>query len=173
MDRIPLFVGDAELMLGILRDRSVEIASGAFSPNDKKIPADARPGDLILVKHINADGEFLDHVALVIDDAVIFEKAGIGSFVPYRLTDIATLLEIWDPRVYEFELRRPLAPVNLPEPQNTFGLHHPQAIERFPQLAGIPGIPRPPTQYQLGNPWPGDRRHNVPKNSRAKPISSR
>jgi hypothetical protein len=84
--------------------------------------AGERPGDILLVSHRHGDRKYLDHVVLVIDRNLYFEKAGTGDEVPYRFVDAGTLQQIWNPTIFHYELRRPLQDRHLPVPSDRFSL---------------------------------------------------
>ncbi|MGF1603249.1 MAG: hypothetical protein GFH24_608438n31 [Chloroflexi bacterium AL-N5] len=97
----------------------------------------AQPGDILLIQHRRGDLTYLDHVALVIDDQLFFEKAGTGDETPYRLVDLKTLQQSWRPDVFAFKVRRPLQNQALLSPQKRFGLHSPATLKEFPELARV------------------------------------
>ncbi|MGB7416063.1 MAG: hypothetical protein WA902_17805, partial [Thermosynechococcaceae cyanobacterium] len=77
----------------------------------------AQPGDILLIQHRRGELTYLDHVVLVIDDQLFFEKAGTGDETPYRLIDLKTLQQSWQPDVFAFNVRRPLPRQALLSPQ--------------------------------------------------------
>ncbi|WP_146242270.1 hypothetical protein [Acaryochloris thomasi] len=93
-------------------------------------------GDILLIHHQLGERTYLDHVALVIDEQIFFEKAGTGNDTPYRLIDRATLEQSWRPEVFTFEFRR-LSPKPLLPPYKQFGLHGQSTTSRFPLLATV------------------------------------
>lgn len=104
-----LFVTDSQPMLKALRRQSMQIQ------------ANPKTGDIVLVYHQHGNRTYLDHVALVVDQQLYFEKAGSGDHVPYRLIDRQTLEQIWSPEVYTFEYRRPYAQQQWQPPAQMFG----------------------------------------------------
>ncbi len=96
----------------------------------------ARTGDILLIYHRLGDRTYLDHVALMVDDQVFFEKAGTGNDTPYRLVDRETLEQSWRPDLFTFELRR-LNAKSLQPPQQQFGLHSQSTLAVFPEFAGV------------------------------------
>lgn len=94
------------------------------------------PGDILLIHHQLGERTYLDHVALVVDEQIFFEKAGTGDDTPYRLIDRATLEQSWRPEVFTFEVRRLNSKPLLP-PHKQFGLQSPGAVSRFPLLATV------------------------------------
>ena len=103
-----LFVTDSHPMLTALRQRSTEIRTHT------------QPGDIVLIYHQHGNQAYLDHVALVVDQQLFFEKAGSGNDVPYRLVDGFTLEQIWNPEIYTFEYRRPHPQSQWQTPQQVF-----------------------------------------------------
>jgi hypothetical protein len=97
----------------------------------------SQPGDILLIQHRRGDRIYLDHVALVIDEQLFFEKAGTGDETPYRLVDLETLKQSWQPSIFTFTMRRPLPGQALVSPQKRFGLHSPAVLKEFPQLATV------------------------------------
>ncbi|WP_299484516.1 hypothetical protein [Acaryochloris sp. IP29b_bin.137] len=106
-----LFVTDSHPMLKVLRQRSM------------KIQSTPQTGDIVLVHHQNDIRTYLDHVALVVDQQLFFEKAGAGNHVPYRLIDRQTLEQIWNPDIYTFEYRRPHTHQQWLPPEQVFSLN--------------------------------------------------
>lgn len=104
-----LFVTESQPMLDTLRQRSMPI-----QPHPQT-------GDIVLIHHQHGDRTYLDHVALVVDRQLFFEKAGAGNHVPYRLIDRQTLERIWNPKVYTFEYRRPYSQQGWQAPEQRFG----------------------------------------------------
>jgi len=86
-----------------------------------EIPPIPQPGDIVLISHHHDNRTYLDHVALVVDQQLFFEKAGSGDHVPYRLIDRQTLEQIWNPDIYTFEYRRPYTQQLWSPPQQVFG----------------------------------------------------
>ncbi|NBW82170.1 hypothetical protein EBR21_10505 [bacterium] len=60
-----------------------------------------KTGDVLLVGK-----DWLQHVAIFVDDDLYFEKAGAGNTALYRLTDWETLVKTWPPDLYGFSWRR-------------------------------------------------------------------
>jgi hypothetical protein len=83
---------------------------------------DQKPGDILLLSHRHGDREYLDHVVLVIDRNLFFEKAGTGDEVPYRFVAAQTLTQIWNPAIFRYEVRRPFANQSLAWPGDRFSL---------------------------------------------------
>lgn len=104
-----LFVTDSHPMLKALRQQSM------------KIQPYPQTGDIVLIYHQHGHRTYLDHVALVIDPQLFFEKAGSGDHVPYRLIDRQTLEQIWNPEIYTFEYRRPYSHQQWHPPEQIFG----------------------------------------------------
>lgn len=104
-----LFMTDSHPMLKVLRQQSM------------KIQPQPQTGDIVLVYHQHGNRDYLDHVALVVDQQLFFEKAGSGDHVPYRLIDRQTLEQIWDPNIYTFEYRRPYSQQQWQTPEQVFG----------------------------------------------------
>ena len=86
-----IFMAQASLMLSQLRnnsDRLLTLREPFQFPIPNKL---SKPGDIILVMHRSSAGyEYLDHIAIAIDDGLYFEKAGTGEDVPIRIIDEAT-----------------------------------------------------------------------------------
>jgi hypothetical protein len=137
-----LFAAAATPMLKTLEMTSVPVSA-----------TQARAGDLLLLSHHHGDRIYLDHVALVIDQGLFFEKAGSGDDVPYRFVDIATLKQTWNPAIFAYSVRRPLPQRNLPHPTTTFSLGNErqyQSIGSWPftvrqQLTVVEDPDTPPT----------------------------
>jgi hypothetical protein len=104
-----LFTTAAQPMLETLRTIS--------APAD-----DEQPGDIVLLSHRHGNREYLDHVVLVIDRGLFFEKAGTGDEVPYRFVAAETLRQIWNPAIFRYEVRRPFAHAALLPPSDRFSL---------------------------------------------------
>lgn len=130
-----IFMGQASLMLAQLRHNSDKLLT-LSEPSEFPLPGRlSKPGDIILITHKSSTGdEYLDHIVMVIDDGIYFEKAGTGADVPIRLIDEATLLQIWQPGVFRYELRRMHQNVSLPHPQAIFSLDSPAVREKFPTI---------------------------------------
>ena len=133
-----IFMGQGSVMLEQLRDNS-EMLLAWQEPSEFPIPGRVtQPGDMILVMHTSSAGyEYLDHIAIAIDDGIYFEKAGTGEHVPIRIIDEATLVKIWPPGVFNYELRRLNQNASLPHPQEIFSPNSPQIKEQLFPLANI------------------------------------
>ena len=134
-----LFMAQGSLMLEQLRQNS-ELLLTLQEPVEFPIPGNlTRPGDIILVMHKSSAGyEYLDHIAIAIDDGIYFEKAGTGEDVPIRIIDEETLVKIWPPGVFRYELRRLHQNASLPHPKEIFSLNSSAIKEQFFPLAEIP-----------------------------------
>ena len=134
-----IFMAQASVMLAQLRKNSNLLLS-LQEPSEFPIPnALSKPGDIILVMHKSLAGyEYLDHIAIAIDDDIYFEKAGTGEDVPIRIIDEETLVKIWPPGVFRYELRRLNQSATLPHPQAIFSLNSPEIKKQFAPLAEIP-----------------------------------
>ena len=99
--RPTIFMAPASVMLSRIRNHS-DLLLTLQEPSEFPIPdVLTKPGDIILILHKSSTGyEYLDHMAIVIDDGVYFEKAGTGADVPMRIIDAETLLKIWRPGVF-------------------------------------------------------------------------
>lgn len=118
-----IFLAGMQPMLTILRQNSAIVSR------------QAQPGDILLIYHQHQQQDYLDHVALVVDQNLYFEKAGTGDHVPYRLVDEATLKRTWRPDVFTFEIRRPYATLQLPPPAEAFGLSKQSGSVSWPYTA--------------------------------------
>jgi hypothetical protein len=98
----------------------------------------AQSGDILAIYHRLGNRTYLDHVALVVDEQILFEKAGTGDDTPYRLVHRDTLEQSWRPDIFTFEVRRPILDQPLSSPQKRFGLHSQQTVLQFPALASMP-----------------------------------
>lgn len=96
----------------------------------------AQSGDILLISHRLGHRTYLDHVALMVDDQIFFEKAGTGNDTPYRLVNRKTLEQSWRPEIFTFELRR-LNSKPLHSPQKQFGLHSRRTLSLFPGFASV------------------------------------
>jgi len=134
-----IFMAQGSLMLEQLLNNS-EMLLALAEPSDFPIPERVtKPGDMILVMHTSSAGyKYLDHIAIAIDDGIYFEKAGTGENVPIRIVDEATLVKIWPPGVFNYELRRLTQNASLPHPQEIFSLRSLQIKEQFFPLTNIP-----------------------------------
>ena len=134
-----IFMAQASLMLAQLRNNS-DILLSLQEPSEFPIPgALSKPGDIILVMHKSSAGyEYLDHIVIAIDDGIYFEKAGTGEDVPIRIIDEETLVKIWPPGVFYYELRRLHQNASLPHPKEVFSLNSSAIKEQFFPLAEIP-----------------------------------
>jgi hypothetical protein len=123
-----LFTATAQLMLKLLQKISTPVPLAA-----------TQPGDMLLLLHRHGDRTYLDHVVLVIDQGLFFEKAGTGDEVPYRFVDAATLSETWNPAIFTYEFRRPSSHRALPLPNDVFSLQQQQS----PHLSALwPNLPK-------------------------------
>lgn len=157
-----IFVTEAQPMLNLLRRMSAPAAPSV------------QPGDVLLIFHRHGDREYLDHTAIAVDQQVVFEKAGIGDTVPYRLIDVGTIRQIWSPQVFTYEWRRlmPSRPLQHPVPQ--FQLHRSREGAPFPfsminatekhKMIYFPYLLLPPLQQQNG------RFHLPPEAYSSKPV---
>ena len=134
-----IFMAQADLMLSQLRSYSKKILT-VTEPSEFPLPGElTKPGDIIAILHTSSTGyEYLDHIAIVIDDGIYFEKAGVGEDVPIRIIDEKTLIKIWPPGVFRYELRRLDRNALLPHPKDIFGLNSSQIKEDFFRSAKIP-----------------------------------
>ena len=134
-----IFMAQASLMLTQLRNNSDTLLT-LQEPSEFPIPrALSKPGDMILVMHKSSAGyEYLDHIAIAIDDGIYFEKAGTGEDVPIRIIDEETLVKIWPPGVFRYELRRLHQNASLPHPKEIFSLNSSAIQEQFFPLAELP-----------------------------------
>jgi hypothetical protein len=108
-----LFVTEAQPMLNLLRKISTPVTTTI------------QPGDVLLVYHRHGTQQYLDHTAIAIDQQIIFEKAGTGDAVPYRLIDLDTIRRIWNPQIFIHEWRRPMRRQRLPHPLQQFRVKNP------------------------------------------------
>ena len=118
-----IFMGQGSLMLNQLRQNSYDLIT-INKPEDKIAKSLIQPGDILLIMHKSSSGyEYLDHVAIAIDEGIYFEKAGTGADVPIRIIDETTLRQIWQPGVFYYEVRRLKSDAVLPHPQEIFSLN--------------------------------------------------
>ncbi len=134
-----IFMAQASVMLSQLRKNS-DLLLSLPEPSEFPIPkASSKPGDIILVMHQSLAGyEYLDHIAIAIDDGIYFEKAGTGEDVPIRIIDEETLVKIWPPGVFRYELRRLHQDAVLPHPQEIFSLKASEIKDQFFPLTEVP-----------------------------------
>ena len=126
-----IFMGQGSLMLNQLRQNSYDLIT-INEPEDKIAKSLIQPGDILLIMHKSSSGyEYLDHVAIAIDEGIYFEKAGTGADVPIRIIDETTLRQIWQPGVFYYEVRRLKEDAVLPHPQDIFSLHAPTIQQEF------------------------------------------
>ena len=121
-----IFMGQGSIVLKQLRNNSHHLLS-LSEPQDFPIPNQfMQPGNIILITHTSSTREeYLDHVAIAIDDGIYFEKAGTGAEVPIRIIDEATLRKIWVEGVFQYEVRRLNLDAILPHPQKVFSPNAP------------------------------------------------
>lgn len=134
-----IFMAQASLMLSQIRNHSQQLLI-LKEPSEFPIPgALIEPGDIISIIHTSSTGyEYLDHMAIAIDDGIYFEKAGTGENVPIRIIDEETLTKIWPPGVFRYELRRLHRNALLPHPKDAFGLNSLPIKEQFFRETEIP-----------------------------------
>ncbi len=118
-----IFMAQGSIMLEQIRKNSAQLLT-LQEPSEFPIPGVlSNPGDIILISHKSLTGfEYLDHMVIVIDDGIYFEKAGTGEDVPIRIIDQETLLRIWQPGIFRYELRRLHQNAVLPHPKEIFSL---------------------------------------------------
>ena len=118
-----IFMAQSSLILEQIRKNSHKLLT-LQEASEFPIPGIlSKPGDIILITHESLTGyEYLDHAVIVVDDGIYFEKAGTGKDVPIRIVDRETLLKIWPPGVFRYELRRLHQNALLPHPQDIFSL---------------------------------------------------
>lgn len=134
-----MFMGQSSILLSEIRDNSHSLGTW-LEPNHLPILGSlTKPGDIILILHTSRTGyEYLDHIAIMIDDGIYFEKAGVGENVPIRLIDEETLQKIWPIGVFRYELRRLYYHALLPEPKAIFNLNSLPIKELFFPKIEIP-----------------------------------
>lgn len=132
-----IFMGQGSIMLDLLRNNSEQLIA-LQEPEDNIPQSITKPGDMMLIMHRSSTGhEYLDHVAIAIDDGIYFEKAGTGAEVPIRIIDEKTIRQIWQPGVFSYELRRPIPNTVFPDIQTAFSLKSPKIKQKFTQLNKI------------------------------------
>ena len=132
-----IFMGQGSLVLNTLRRNSQQLLT--FSEPEQIPKSVIQPGDVIFVSHKSSTGhEYLDHIAVAIDDGIYFEKAGTGANVPMRIIDESTLRQIWQPGVFNYEVRRLKQNAFLSHPQAMFSLNALAIKKRF-DLKKVPG----------------------------------
>ena len=140
-----IFMGQGSLMLNQLRQNSYDLIT-INKPEDKIAKSLIQPGDILLIMHKSSSGyEYLDHVAIAIDEGIYFEKAGTGADVPIRIIDETTLRQIWQPGVFYYEVRRLKEDAVLPHPQEIFSLNATKIQQEFEQLNIAPNISKTTT----------------------------
>jgi hypothetical protein len=97
-----------------------------------------------LTRTRSPSGAFLDHIAIHLDFDVLFERAGAGDNVPFRVTDWASLTSVWQPGVFDFAVRRSLQSdagarggrqqQPFPDQGQAFGLHNDVTLQQLPEL---------------------------------------
>lgn len=133
-----IFMAQGSMMLDLLRDQSNPVIT-LLEPEDFPISKNiTQPGDILLAMHKSSTGkEYLDHIAIAIDDGVYFEKAGTGADVPIRIIDEVTLRKIWQPGVFNYELRRLKPDAVFPHPQDIFSLNSSEIKRKFPLTSAV------------------------------------
>jgi hypothetical protein len=131
-----------------------------FRRISEPVPRLVQPGDVLLIFHRHDDREYLDHTAIAVDQQVVFEKAGTGDTVPYRLIDLGTIRQIWNPQVFTYEWRRPMPSQPLQHPVAQFQIHRSRGGVPFPfsminatekhKMIYFPYLLLPPLQQQNG-----------------------
>ena len=114
-ERLILSCPDSRATWSALVETTTLVARGFDARGGWAAQRDAslRPGDVVLVYHDNSGAYkpgsvWLDHVAIWLDDGLLFEKAGSGASTPFRLVDAATFGRSWDiGGVFRTEVRRP------------------------------------------------------------------
>lgn len=133
-----IFMGQGSIVLDLLRKNSEQLMTFQ-EPEDNIPPSMTQPGDIILIMHQSSSGqEYLDHIAIMIDDGIYFEKAGTGAEVPIRIIDEQTIRQIWQPGVFDYEVRRPIPDASFPHAQKVFSLDAPLIQQEFAQLNQLP-----------------------------------
>lgn len=133
-----IFMAQGSQILKQLRDNSQQLLV-LSEPEFPLPPQSIKPGDVILITHTSSTGqEYLDHTAIAIADGIYFEKAGTGANVPIRIIDEATLLKIWIPGVFRYEVRRLKQDAKLPHSQKVFSLNSPVIEQEFSLLKELP-----------------------------------
>ena len=133
-----LFMGQGSIMLDLLRDNSARLLT-FNEPNFFIADSKTEPGDIVLIMHTSSTNyQYLDHIAIAIDDGIYFEKAGTGADVPIRIIDEATLRQIWQPGVFDYEIRRLKPNAKLPHPQTIFSLNAPEIQSKFSDFNELP-----------------------------------
>lgn len=118
-----IFYAGSDGMLDAIRT-ATDIEHQAFDPSDiVEQPTGLRPGDVLMVAHMHKDKEYLDHLAIVIDEGLYLEKAGSGAMTPIRLIDFKTLERTWPIGVFSFEWRRPKLYQRWQRPSQIFALN--------------------------------------------------
>jgi len=118
-----IFMGQGSIMLELFRANSDRLFSKSELEQSSLSAIDNKPGDIILVMHTSSSRhEYLEHIAIAIDDGIYFEKAETGESVPIRIIDRQTLTQIWQPGVFDYEVRRLKPDAVLPHPQRVFSL---------------------------------------------------
>ncbi len=79
----------------------------------------------------------------------MFERAGAGDNVPFRVTDWASLVSVWQPGVFDFAVRRSLQSdaANFSAAQR--GLQQQQQLQPFPGQSDAFGLHNDVTLQQL------------------------
>ena len=126
-------------MWAVLTNRSYskELSSSTINvsvlTNSTARNSQLQPGDYLLIWHQNRGQKlYLDHIALLLDDDLYFEKAGSGDNTPFRVATWEQLIADWVPFVFHFEWRRPIA--SFPNVEDALGLRNPQITAEFPVL---------------------------------------
>ncbi len=129
-----IFIADQATMLEVLRNKSTLLAS-AQEPEALPFPVAMRPGDILLISHTTAGMEYLDHVALVLDQGIFFEKAGSGAEVPIRIVEAEVMHKMWRPGVFQYELRRPHRDAVWNDPAQEFSLRSRAILRVIPEYS--------------------------------------
>ena len=144
VDRMTVAVGDSARLWDVLTNSSYSSLLQASS-SDPQLFTNAtlrneqlHPGDYVMLWHQNPGQPlFLDHIAIVLDQDIYYEKSGSGSNTPFRVTDWVSLSRSWVTKVFHYEWRRPVVGTPFPPAATAFGLHNPTITEHFPLLKDI------------------------------------
>lgn len=130
---LDIFTATSDPIKKLLRQNSTFIMREELSESPQS-SEQMQPGDILMIYHTLNSIEYLDHVALFVDSKLLFEKAGGGDVVPYRLIDFETIKKIWPLGVFKYEYRRPHLNRPLKRASTLFGLHNSSLVEKYPQF---------------------------------------
>ena len=106
-----------------------------------------RGGDVLLLWHMIRGQVYLDHVAIVLDDDVYYEKSGSGDTVPFRINTWDGLTANFPPKVFFWEWRRLVRNRQIPNRNAASKLR--SAADMFGLHAQVANAALPPERFSI------------------------